>query len=171
MNRVFLMGNLTRDPEVRYLPSGSPVTTFDLAINERYRDRNQEMREETLFIRVETFARQAETCAQFLKKGSKALVEGKLREERWEAKDGSKRSRIVVRGLQVHFVGPRVSEGTGAPAYQPTQPSAAASPATQKAPAPPIDAPPNDGVPEMDINEEPYGDSSEGPTTSDDLPF
>lgn len=174
MNRVFLMGNLTRDPEVRYLPSGSAVTNFDIAINERYRDRNQEMREETLFIRVDTFARQAETCAQYLKKGSKVLVEGKLKEDKWEAKDGTKRSRVVVVGLQVHFVGARAGGAEGgssaqsAGPAQPAQPAPAAQPA---APSAPIDASPTDGVPEVDINEQGYAEGPEGAKTDDDLPF
>jgi single-strand DNA-binding protein len=171
MNHVFLLGNLTRDPEVRYLPSGTPVATFDLAVNERYRDRNQELREETLFIRVETFQRQAETCAQYLKKGSRVLVEGKLRMDSWEAKDGTKRSRILVRGLQVTFLDSR--PGADQQAGGGTEPSRRPAPAAPQRQQPVQAAAgqsASDGIPEVDINEElPSQDDQK--STDDDLPF
>jgi single-strand DNA-binding protein len=173
LNRIFLIGNLTRDPEVRYLPSGTAVTTFDLAVNERYRDRNQELREETLFIQVETFQRQAETCAQYLKKGSRALVEGKLRLDTWEAKDGTKRSRHRVRGLQVTFLDPRGSEsGGGAPSQDRPQPQQAdrSEPQSRTA-APQTASPARQDVPEVDINDPSPDYESEPSSTDDDLPF
>jgi len=174
-NRVFLIGRLTRDPEVRYLPSGVAVTSFDVAVNERYRDRNQELREETIYIRVETFQRLAETCAQFLKKGRRVFVEGRFRIDNWEGRDGVKRSQIVVRGLQVKFIDSRSAEGAGQPAaaarpaQKPPQP-AAPEPAAEK----PAAAPPEEELPAYDINEEPFaagGDEGTEETTDDDLPF
>ena len=156
-NKILLIGNLTRDPEVRYLPSGVPVTTFDIAVNERYRDRNQELREETLFIRVETFQRQAETCAEFLKKGRRVFVEGKLRMDTWEAKDGTKRSRPVVRGLQVRFIDTRPAE-TPEPTAKPTRAADA-------------DVPPSEEIPEVDVNTQVPEQEPEGPGPDDDLPF
>jgi len=165
-NRVFLIGNLTRDPEVRYLPSGVAVTSFDIAVNERWRDRNQEMREETLFIRVETFQRQAETCAQYLKKGRQVFVEGRLRLDTWEAKDGTKRTRPVIRGLNVQFIGARPAEGA-APAAQPAEAAESA-----RAPQPvEADVPSTEGLPEYDVDAPPSEMAGVEPSTKDDLPF
>jgi single-strand DNA-binding protein len=176
-NRVFLIGNLTRDPEVRYLPSGTALTTFDIAVNEKFRDRNQELREETLFIRVDTFQKLAETCAQYLKKGRRVFVEGKLRIDSWEGKDGVKRSRPVIRGLGVQFIDSRPAEGAAAaPQAQPAQPAArpAESGGVAEAPRSPApadaDMPYDEGVPEQDINAGPDLGTGE-PPTSDDLPF
>lgn len=184
LNRIFLIGNLTRDPEIRYLPSGIAVTSFDLAVNERYRDRNQEMREETLFIRVDTFQRLAETCAQYLKKGKRVFVEGKLRSEQWEGKDGVTRTRMSVRASGVRFLDPKSLEaGAAAPAE--AAPSAAPSagaparpaetPGRSMAPAvaavPEADVPYDEGLPEQDVNADPFEVRPEGPETTDDLPF
>jgi single-strand DNA-binding protein len=176
LNRVFLIGNLTRDPEVRYLPSGVAVTSFDIAVSEKYRDRNQELREEVLFIRVDTFQKLAETCAQYLKKGRRVFVEGKLRLDQWE-KDGVKRSRPIIRGLNVQFLDPKAAEGAAAPAGQTAAPPAA-RPAEAGRPAEPsraaqpsdADAPYSEGVPEYDVNSQPP-DSGAEPGTHDDLPF
>jgi len=174
-NRVFLIGNLTRDPEVRYLPSGTALTTFDIAVSEKYRDRNQELREETLFIRVDTFQKLAEICAQYLKKGKRVFVEGKLKIDSWEGKDGVKRSRPVIRGLGVKFMDARPAEGAAASAPQ-TQPAARPAEAgrvTEPHPSPaPADAdvPYEEGVPEQDVNAGPDLGTEEAPT-NDDLPF
>jgi len=175
LNRVFLIGNLTRDPEVRYLPSGIAVTTFDVAVNERYKDRNGELKEETLFMRVETWQRLAETCAQYLKKGKRVFVEGKLRTDAWEGKDGVKRSRTVVRGMIVQFLDTRAAEA-GAPvaAAQPARPAESgrvAEPAPTPAPPAEVDAPYNEGIPEQDINAQPVEPVGEEPAAEDDLPF
>ncbi|KPL06075.1 hypothetical protein AMJ85_10765 [candidate division BRC1 bacterium SM23_51] len=162
-NRILLIGNLTRDPEVRYLPSGVPVTTFDIAVNERYRGRDQEMHEETLFIRVETFQRQAETCAEYLKKGRRVFVDGKLRIDQWEAKDGTKRSRPVVRGLQVRFIDRRPAEGA-APEAEPAASAQAPKPAG-------VDVPSSEELPEVDINAQSSESGPEGAAPNEDLPF
>src|SRR5437773_9053712 len=77
-NKVILMGNLTRDPEIRYAPSGTPVANFGLAVNRRYRQ-GDETKEEVCFVDIVVFGRQAETCGQYLSKGNGALVEGRLR--------------------------------------------------------------------------------------------
>ncbi|MCX8036852.1 MAG: single-stranded DNA-binding protein [Candidatus Sumerlaeia bacterium] len=182
LNRIFLIGNLTRDPEVRYLPSGMAVTSFDLAVNERYRDRNQEMREETLFIRVDTFQRLAEMCGQYLKKGKRVFVEGKLRSEEWEGKDGMKRTRMSVRASNVRFLDPKGLETRTAaleagPAAAPPQaavrPSETPSRAMAQAPATlaEADVPYDEGLPEQDVNADPFEARPEGPETTDDLPF
>ncbi len=135
LNKVFLIGNLTRDPEVRYLPSGAAVGDLRLAANRKYKTQQGEEREETCFVNVSVWGRQAETCGQYLGKGSAVLVEGRLRFEEWE-KDGQKNSRISVTAERVQFMSaprggaeygdapsgrsagatPAASDGTGAPA-------------------------------------------------------
>jgi len=167
LNRIFLIGNLTRDPEVRYLPSGMPVTTFDIAVNERFRDRNQELREEVLFIRIDTFQKLAETCGQYLKKGRRVFVEGKLRMDQWEGKDGVKRSRPVIRAMNIQFLDAKAAEGVAAPAAQPARPEEKARVAEPAE----ADQPYNEGVPEQDVNAESAPAGPEEPTTNDDLPF
>ena len=92
-NRVLLMGNLTRDPELRYIPSGTAVTTFTLAVNRVYKTPSGEKKEEVSFIRVVVWGRMGETCAEYLKKGSGAFVEGRLQSRSWDAPDGQKRVR------------------------------------------------------------------------------
>lgn len=169
-NKVILIGNLTKDPEVKYLPSGTAITNFRIAVNEKYRDRNQEWREETLFIQIETFSRMAETCAQYLKKGSRVFVDGKLREDSWDAQDGTKRSRMVVRAMTVKFMDSRGS-GEGGSYAQPQAQSAQAPRQPQSAaPSAGAQSAPRD-VPEVDVNEPVYDSDENDQGTSDDLPF
>ncbi len=103
LNKVLMIGNLTRDPEVRYLPSGSAVADLRMAVNRRYRTQSGEDREETCFVQVAVFGKQAETTGKYLKKGSPALIEGRLRYEEWE-KDNQKHSRISVVAERVQFL-------------------------------------------------------------------
>ena len=104
LNKVFLMGNLTRDPELRYIPSGTAVAGFDLAVNRTYLTQSGEKKEETSFVKIVVWARRAEVCAEYLKKGSPVFVEGRLRSRSWEAKDGQKRSTIEVIANSVQFL-------------------------------------------------------------------
>ena len=105
LNRVFLIGNLTRDPELRYLPSGQAVTNFTVAVNRAYTSQAGEKKEEVSFIRVVVWARRAEVCNEYLRKGSPVFVEGRLQSRSWEAPDGSKRSSIEVVANNVQFLG------------------------------------------------------------------
>ncbi len=115
-NKVMLLGNLTRDPEVRQLPSGTAVADIGLAINRKYRTQQGEDREETCFVTVSVFGRQAETCGQYLHKGSPVFVEGRLKYDSWE-KNGQKQSRLTVQAERVQFLGaPRRAEFGDAPA-------------------------------------------------------
>ena len=107
-NRVILMGNLTRDPELRYTPQGTPVATFGLAVNRRFRQ-GEEQREETCFVDVVAFGRQAELVGEYLTKGRLALVEGRLQYRTWEGEDGVKRSKHEVVAQAVQFM-PRSGE-------------------------------------------------------------
>ena len=112
------MGNLTRDPELRYVPSGTAVATFDIAVNRVYTLPSGEKKEETSFVRVVVWARRAEVCAEYLTKGSPVFVEGRLRSRSWETQDGGKRSTIEVVANNVQFMrGPqRKDQGPSVPA-------------------------------------------------------
>jgi len=107
-NKVILLGNLTRDPELRYLPSQTAVADFGLATNRRYRTKEGEDREETVFVELTAFGKQAETLHQFCRKGRQLMVEGRLKYDQWEDKDTkAKRSRLSVIVENFQFVGSR----------------------------------------------------------------
>ncbi len=107
LNKVFLMGNLTRDPELRYVPSGSAVANFSVAVNRSYKDNAGEKKEEVSFIRVVVWGKMAEICGEYLTKGRPVLVEGRLKSRSWEAQDGQKRSVLEVIASSVQFLGAR----------------------------------------------------------------
>lgn len=104
-NKVLLMGNLTKDPELRYTPQGTAVANLRLAVNRKYRTKDQELKEEVCFITAVVWSRQAETCNQYLHKGSSVFVEGRLQSRSWEDNAGAKRSVIEVRAERVQFMG------------------------------------------------------------------
>lgn len=104
LNKVFLMGNLTRDPELRYVPSGAPVATFGLAVNRRYVTQHGEKKDEVCFVRIVVFGKQAESCSQHLSKGRLVFIEGRLQYRSWE-QDGQKRSMLDVIADRVQFLG------------------------------------------------------------------
>lgn len=138
-NRVILMGNLTRDPEVKFLPSGTSVANFGLAMNERYTDRETgEQKENPCFVDVEAWGRQAEVIGEHFTKGRPILVEGSLKYDSWEAEDGTKRNRLKVRLQRFQFVGSRRDEDEAGGGYAQAAPAAAP---TAQAPAPPQGAP------------------------------
>lgn len=112
-NRFTAVGNLTRDPEVRYTPSGMAVATLPIAVNTRFKA-NGETKEETLFIDVITFNKQAEICTQYLSKGKTVLVEGRLRERKWE-KDGVTHRKMEVVANTVRFLSPRSDDAHNNP--------------------------------------------------------
>lgn len=105
LNHVFLMGNLTRDPELRYTPSGTAVTNLRIAVNRRYKTASGELKEETAFITIVAWGKQAETCTQFLSKGRPVFVEGRLQMRSWETPEGQKRNVLEVRASRVQFLG------------------------------------------------------------------
>ncbi|MCM8778797.1 MAG: single-stranded DNA-binding protein [Candidatus Omnitrophica bacterium] len=104
LNKVFLIGNLTRDPELRYTPTGTAVVNFGLAVNRRFTNASGEKKEETCFVRVVVFGRQAESCNQYLTKGKLIFVEGRLQYRSWEVA-GEKRSSLDVVAERVQFLG------------------------------------------------------------------
>ena len=112
INKVFLIGRLARDPELRYIPSGTAVATFTVATNRAYTLASGEKKEESCFVRVVTWARQAELCGEYLSKGSPVFVEGRLQSRSWETPEGQKRSTIEVVAQNVQFLS-KLSKGTG----------------------------------------------------------
>ena len=105
LNKVFLIGNLTRDPELRYTPNGTAVANLGLAVNRRFKDSSGELKEEACFLTVTVWDKQAEACCQYLQKGRPVFVEGVLQSRFWETNDGQKRSAIDVRAERVQFLG------------------------------------------------------------------
>lgn len=101
-NKIILIGNLTKDPELRYTPQGTPVASFRLAVNYRYRQ-SDELKQETMFIDNVIFGKQAETISRYLNKGSSVLVEGRLQERRWEV-NGQQKSKFEVVAQSVRFL-------------------------------------------------------------------
>lgn len=104
INKVFLSGRLTQDPELRYTPSGVAVTTLRMAVNSTFFSKDREKREEVCYINVVAWRRQAEACVEYLRKGSPAFVEGRLQSRNWETQDGQKRSTIEVQADRVQFL-------------------------------------------------------------------
>ena len=141
-NKVILIGNLTRDPELKYLPSGTAVANLGLAVNRNYTDRQSgEKKEEVCFVDVEAFGRTAEIINEYFQKGRPILIEGRLRHRSWETDDGQRRSKHDVFVERFEFVGSRQDSAEGAAYSQPSS-----SGPTQTV-------------------------SEEAPTTADDIPF
>ena len=109
LNKVFIIGNLTRDPELRYIPSGSAVATFTVAVNRVFKSQAGEKKEQVSFIRVVVWGRRAEVCGEYLSKGSPVFVEGRLQSRDWETQDGQKRSttEVVADNIQFLRMGPK----------------------------------------------------------------
>jgi single-strand DNA-binding protein len=116
LNRVLLIGNLTRAPELRYTPSGTAVADLRLAVNRNYTTQSGEKREETFFVNVVVWGKQAESSGEYLDKGSSIFVEGRLQTRDWEGKDGQKRSVTEVVAERVQFLSRTKGGGAGAPA-------------------------------------------------------
>lgn len=104
LNRVLIVGNLTRDPEVKYTPKGTAVGSLNLAINDSYKAADGTIKEQVTFVEVEAWGRQAETAKQYLSKGKPVFIEGSLKLETWE-QDGQKRSKLKVRAERIQFLG------------------------------------------------------------------
>jgi single-strand DNA-binding protein len=110
LNRVFLIGNLTRDPEIRHTPKGTAVGDLAMAINMSYRTAEGAEKEEVCYVDIVVWGRQAEICKDYLSKGSPIFVEGRLQLDQWESNQGEKRSRLRVRAERIQFLG----RGSGA---------------------------------------------------------
>ncbi len=163
-NKVILIGNLTRDPEVRYTSKAMAIARISLAINRYWRDPNGEPKEEVTFVDVDAFGKQAETIGNYMKKGRPILVEGRLKLDTWEDKQtGQKRSRLGVVLESFQFLDSRGPEDGSNPSRpRPAQSAAAAAPAAAAA------APAGTGaVPSPN----PATEVEEAPPPEDDVPF
>ncbi len=137
LNKVFLIGRLARDPEMRYIPSGTAVATFTIATGRAYTLASGEKREETCFVRVVAWARQAELCGEYLSKGSPIFVEGRLQSRSWETPEGQKRStlELVAQNIQFLSKAPRAASGDLANVESPVEASAGPPAAGEQAAA------------------------------------
>ena len=148
LNKVLLMGNLTRDPEVKYTPKGTAVCDLGIAINDSYKAQDGTIKETVTFVDVEVWGRTAENCKQYLTKGRPVFVEGQLRLDQWETPQGEKKSKMKVRADRVQFLGggPGRSGGGGeqrsassAPGDSGRTAARPASTVSEDAPPPPSD--------------------------------
>jgi single-strand DNA-binding protein len=114
LNKVMLIGNLTRDPELRYIPSGSAVATFTIGVNRVWKTPTGEKKEQASFIRIVVWGRRAEVCGEYLSKGSPVFVEGRLQSRDWQTQDGQKRNTVEVVADNVQFL--RGGDRQGQPA-------------------------------------------------------
>src|SRR3972149_142314 len=105
LNKVFLMGNLTRDPELRYTPAGLAVASFGIAINRGWTAKTGEQKEDVCYVEINVFGRRAEVVGEYLSKGSPIFIEGRLQFNQWETKDGQKRSTLRVVADNFQFIG------------------------------------------------------------------
>ena len=166
LNKVFLIGRLTHDPELRYTPNGTPVADLKLATSRKYATREGESREETLYIVVTVCNRQAENCCQYLRKGRAVHVEGYLKEETWETREGEKRSKIKVEAERVQFLD-RKDDGMSQPPVSQMDDGGFAPPSqsyTRRPPSAPQQVPPLRPSPSLDSGPPDSG-------AEEDIPF
>ncbi|MBI3638265.1 single-stranded DNA-binding protein [Candidatus Wolfebacteria bacterium] len=153
LNKVFIIGNLTRDPELRTLPSGAAVASFGVATNRVWKNQQGQRQEEVQFHNIVVFGRQAETTNQYLTKGSSVLIEGRINTRSWEGKDGVKNYRTEIIAERVQF-GPRSGSRAGGEGSMGSGSGRAASMNKNIR---------QEDLPQIDINEEEIN--------ADDLPF
>jgi single-strand DNA-binding protein len=119
INRVVLVGNLTRDPELKHTPSGTPVCSLRVAVNSRRRDESGQWTDKPNYFSVSVFGNQAESCSQYLSKGRPVAIDGRLDWREWQAQDGSKREAVEIVAESVQFLGSRGEFGGDAPQFVP----------------------------------------------------
>ena len=160
LNKVMLMGNLTRDPEMKYTPKGTAIASFGIAVNRNYTTEGGEKREEVTFIDLESFGRTAEIIGEYFKKGRPIFVEGRLKLDTWDDKQsGQKRSKLRVIVDSFEFLGSREggaggggggggsSEGGDHQESRPARPASRPAAPPRPAADPDLDAPPEDDIP------------------------
>lgn len=152
LNRVMLMGNLTRDPEMRYLPSNTAVTAFTIAINRKWRNQQGEAQEETTFVDVEAFGKTAETINQYMRKGKPIYLDGRLKLDVWKDKEGLNRSKLKVIVESFQFIETRQTE------QQDAEPARGASR-------------PTGNRPDTSSRPAPAGTGTHQPVGEEDIPF
>ncbi|MFM1802696.1 MAG: hypothetical protein RJA81_2048 [Planctomycetota bacterium] len=165
LNKVFLIGRLTHDPELRYTPNGTPVADLKIATSRKYATREGENREETLYIVVTVWNRQAENCCQYLRKGRSVHVEGYLKEETWETREGEKRSKIKVEAERVQFLDRKDDNAPAAAVVQSSDDTGYGSSSSyNRRPQAPSQPPPRRPAPSLDSGPPESG-------SDEDIPF
>ncbi len=147
LNKVFLIGNLTRDPQLRYTQSGTAVADFRLAINRVWTGQDGQRREETTYVEVTLWGRQAEVASEYLQKGAPVFIEGRLRLNQWVDKEGQSRSRLVVVGERMQLLGSRPAAGAQAGPAATEQADVLEDSPRDTVPEEPPVAPPDDDIP------------------------
>jgi len=149
LNKVLLIGNLTKDPELRYTPQGAAVVNLRIAVNTRFKDKKGEVKTDTCFINAVVWGQLAETCNQYLHKGRSVLIDGRLQSRSWQDQEGKNRSVIEVRADRVQFLSPAGSAAG----------NAASTPAQHEAPSPAAGAGDTGEEPVMDMNLDELGEA------------
>jgi single-strand DNA-binding protein len=174
-NKIILVGNLTRDPQLSYLPSQTPVVEFGLAVNHKWKGQDGQQREDVCFIDCRAYGKPAEILNQYTSKGRQILIEGRLQFDQWQDKDGNKRSkhRVFVDNFQFLDSKPSGQSGPpGAPARAPQQappPRQMRSPQGPSQPAPGMDEPPGPQGPAYDAPQAPAYEAPQAPAYEEDL--
>lgn len=173
-NKVILIGNLTRDPQLSYLPSETPVVEFGLAVNRNWKGQDGQRRDETCFIDVRAYGKQAEVLNHYMAKGRPILVEGRLQFDQWVAQDGTKRSRhrVIVENFQ--FLGSRGEAAPDNAEAAPDNAKAQVAPPVrtqQSAPPPPPSAPPAVAAEPQGSQVPPENSDAPPPPAGEDIPF
>lgn len=153
-NKVIMVGNLTRDVELKYLPSGSAVAKIGLASNRKYKKQDGESAEDTCFVDVSLFGRTAEVANQYLKKGSQVLIEGRLNFETWTDASGQKRSKHTITAESMQMLGSKQSAESSAYNAQQSGSYGTSQTYSQAPKQAPNQAPREEKVPEIDIDDE-----------------
>ena len=123
LNKVFLIGNLTRDPELRYTPSGTAIASFGIAINRNWTGPDGEKKEEVCYVDINMFGRRAEVINEYFSKGNPIFIEGRLQFQQWETKDGQKRSTLRVVAEDFQFIGGKTKKDEGQSFQESTEPN------------------------------------------------
>ncbi len=165
INKALIYGNLTRDPEAKALPNGTAVTSFSVATNRVYKDKNGAKQESTDFHNIVSFGRQAEVIAQYLRKGSAVYIEGRIQTRSWDDKDGTKKYRTEIVADTIQF-GPKAGGAAGGPTGEYGGGASGPSAPLQRTPAARPAGAPQAAAPELDTIEYPEEDIN-----PDDIPF
>ena len=153
-NKIILAGNLTRDIEIRYTQSGAAIGNTAIATSRKFKSQTGEQKEEVLFVDITFFGRTAEIANQYLRKGSKVLVDGRLKLDQWTAQDGSKRSKHSVTVESLQMLGSKDDANTGASGHAQQGGGSHQAPAQETTQRPSTPTTPTSSIPEIDINED-----------------
>jgi len=177
LNKVMLMGNLTRDPQLSYLPSQTAVCEISIAVNRRWMGQDGQQKEEVTFVECSMFGKRAEVLAKYLKKGQPIFVDGRLKLDQWEAQDGTKRSKMRVIVENFEFIGGRQGGGDGGNqggdegGYAPQQPQQPRAYAPRPAPAGrPMQQRPPQAPPQQQAPQQPQYDPGADAPAPDEMP-